>query len=255
MPDHRQLPLAGPEETIDMLAARYDIPLLEVAGVHHAAVRSALESAHADVFLVSCFPWRLPRSVTSIVEGRALNLHPSMLPRHRGPDPLFWVYRDDDRISGVTIHRLTEQLDAGPIVGQERFLVPRGLPGDKLERQAAELGAKLLVGAVSDLLAGSSTSSDQDELAATSESWPGEADLAIPPDWSAERIEHFVRGVIPLGYRPIVVDGDQEYRVRAAIGLNPGERLARPVVVDRDVIRVSRPDGVVSLRLDTGWGA
>lgn len=205
-PAPRLLP-GSPSDALSAVASAHHIPLWEAANLAAPEVRQALAEVAPDILAVSCFPWRIPRSLLALAPHGGINLHPSLLPRHRGPEPLFWVFRAGERHTGVTIHRLAPRLDAGGIVAQERLAVPAGIPGDELERQAAALGARILPVALERVLSGCAAP-PQDETLASYETWPGEHDLALPRDWTSEHAWRFTRGVMPLGYQPTIeVDG------------------------------------------------
>jgi len=80
-----------------------------------APVLSAYEP---DVLMVHGFNWRLPRDVLDVPRLGTLNVHPSALPKYRGPSPVLWAIRNGDPYLGVTVHRMTERIDAGPILAQ-----------------------------------------------------------------------------------------------------------------------------------------
>jgi methionyl-tRNA formyltransferase len=71
-----------------------------------------------DVLLVFGFNWRLPRDVLAVPRLGALNVHPSALPKYRGPSPVLWAIRNGDPFMGITVHRMTERIDAGPVLAQ-----------------------------------------------------------------------------------------------------------------------------------------
>jgi methionyl-tRNA formyltransferase len=81
-----------------------------------------LPGYNPDLLLVFGFNWRLPRQVLDLPRLGALNVHPSALPKYRGPSPVLWAIRNGDPSIGVTIHRMNEALDAGPIVAQAEAL-------------------------------------------------------------------------------------------------------------------------------------
>lgn len=74
-----------------------------------------------DLDLVVCygFSWRLPRFVLRIPRYGVLNVHCSMLPKYRGPAPVLWAIRNGDPYLGVTVHRMNEEFDAGPVLAQQ----------------------------------------------------------------------------------------------------------------------------------------
>ncbi len=84
-----------------------------------------------------------------------INLHPSLLPRHRGPSPIQWALVSGDRVTGVTTMMLDEGTDTGPILLQERIDVHPRETADELAPRLARLGADLLVRSLDGLEDGS----------------------------------------------------------------------------------------------------
>jgi methionyl-tRNA formyltransferase len=81
-------------------------------------VAEMLAGYRPDLLLVFGFNWRLPREVLELPRLGVLNVHPSALPRYRGPSPVLWAIRNGDPFMGVTIHRMTGRIDAGPVLAQ-----------------------------------------------------------------------------------------------------------------------------------------
>jgi methionyl-tRNA formyltransferase len=177
-----------------------------------------LRAFDADIAVVCCYPRRLPMNLVKTAQCGGINLHPSLLPKYRGPEPLFWLYRHGERCTGVTIHRVDSGLDTGPILAQESIDVPIGMPGNELWMTSAEQSARLLIDLLSsdDALretAGRSQGRDN----GTYFSWPRERDLTLKPEeWEAWRLFHFARGVIPIGYSPRIDLGDSCAIITAA---------------------------------------
>ncbi len=252
---HAFLPLAvpGKSETIDQVAARYGIPVLQAGSLHHPRTIDTLRALEADVVVVSCFPKRLPPSLLEIAPLGALNLHPSLLPAYRGPDPLFWIFRGGERKSGVTVHLMTAELDAGDIVSRRAIDLPEGIGGDALEEQCAEIGGELLADAVWALWEGTARRLSQDEREATYQSWPSTSDLVIDPGWSARRAFNFVRGVIPLGYTPVIETGTGRLAVSGALGFDEHAVLDKKIAIDGRELAVQCDPGVLYLTVsDSG---
>jgi len=248
------LPLAGRSQgpTLDALAAQVAAPLFEVTDLRAIAARDALAETEPDVIAVSCFPLWIPGQVRSLATRAAVNLHPSLLPRHRGPDPLFWVYRSGDSHSGVTVHLLSDRLDAGDIVAQQAIPVEPGLPGDVLEARCAEVGADLLVQVVAQAVAGTLQPRPQPTTGASYEGWPEDDDLKIAPDWTCARAWHFARGVLPLGYRPWVTDGHRTFIITHVLGFRPGVHLGAAIQHRPGGTAIQVVDGVLDAEVATG---
>lgn len=96
-----------------------DIPGLPVIiAPDEESLPAMLGSLEPDLLLSWAFPWRLPEEVLRPPRYGAINYHPSLLPRHRGPNPVAWTIRMDDRNYGMTWHRMDAELDHGPILAQ-----------------------------------------------------------------------------------------------------------------------------------------
>lgn len=94
----------------------------------------------------------------------ALNVHPTLLPKYRGPRTAYYILANNEDESGVTIHRMTAQVDAGDIVGQQAFaLSPFDTPASMM-RKSREVEADLLADVLEDLAMGHElTFTPQDE--------------------------------------------------------------------------------------------
>jgi methionyl-tRNA formyltransferase len=79
---------------------------------------SLLAPFEPDLMISAGFPWRFPPEVIALPPRGAVNVHPSLLPRHRGPHPIEWALRDGVAQTGVTLHRLGAEFDTGAILSQ-----------------------------------------------------------------------------------------------------------------------------------------
>jgi methionyl-tRNA formyltransferase len=71
-----------------------------------------------DVTLCWGFNWKLPQEALDVPRLGSVNNHPALLPRHRGPYPLAWAFREGDPVFGSTWHRMDAEFDTGPILAQ-----------------------------------------------------------------------------------------------------------------------------------------
>jgi methionyl-tRNA formyltransferase len=83
-----------------------------------ARMAPLLESVRPDLLLSFGFSWRLPPEALAVPRLGAVNLHPSLLPRYRGPIPVAWAIRDGEPDLGLSIHRMDEEYDTGPLLAQ-----------------------------------------------------------------------------------------------------------------------------------------
>jgi methionyl-tRNA formyltransferase len=161
---------------------------------------ASIHALRPDLVVVATFPVLLPRVLLETAGAGAIGIHPSALPRHRGPAPLFWTYHDDDAEAGVSVIRLDAGVDTGPVLGNEAFPLERGRLGSDLYGEVARRGAALLARAVLEVASGRETAVPQDESLASHEPWPRAGRWRIDFDaWGAERVWHFLRGVGEAG--------------------------------------------------------
>lgn len=128
-----------------------------------------------------------------------INVHPSLLPDLRGPDPLFWTFRRNDRETGVTLHKMTPEFDAGPIIEQQAISITSGATESNLERILAVAGAKLTRNLLSNIEKGLDHTIDQDPHAATYAPHPEPEAFCVRYDFTVDHAYNFVRGVEERG--------------------------------------------------------
>ena len=84
---------------------------------------AAIRAAKPDLVVSWFWTKKVPRSVREAAPLGAFGVHPSLLPRHRGPDPTFWAIESGDTETGVTAHVLEDEYDTGAILGQKRLAI------------------------------------------------------------------------------------------------------------------------------------
>jgi methionyl-tRNA formyltransferase len=88
-----------------------------------SGIKPIVAATRVDALLCWAFPWKVPAEVLALPALGAINLHPSSLPKYRGPLPLAWALRNGDDRIGVTWHRMTNRFDAGPVLAHGTFAV------------------------------------------------------------------------------------------------------------------------------------
>lgn len=118
--EDRVLGLAAPSWSVTALARRHRIPIETHPKLSAwKDLDAALERLNADVLITAMTLEIVPRSVLERFEGRAVNLHPALLPHYRGPSPRIGMLLDDTASlhGGMTLHCLSPEIDKGDIVG------------------------------------------------------------------------------------------------------------------------------------------
>jgi methionyl-tRNA formyltransferase len=247
----RELPLLGGAvaDNIIQIAATHGIPVLAVSRLRDPQTLATLAAYTPDAICVACFPWRVPRAILNLPRIGCLNLHPSLLPESRGPDPLFWTFRRGDGQTGVTVHLMDERLDAGPILAQQALLVADGATETELERRCGEVGGELLVRALLELTRGVARAQPQDETRATYHPWPQETDYVISPERPARWAHNFVRGVGARSMPIHVVVAGRAFRVLASLGYEEGVSMPDPWRLEGDHLQVRCSAGIWRARV------
>jgi methionyl-tRNA formyltransferase len=179
-------------------------PHFAVRSLRDRVVHETLTNSRPDLIVVACFPWLLPAALIGAASIAAINVHPSLLPRWRGPDPLFWAYHAGDLTTGVTIHHLDQDFDTGPILAQRTVVIEEGESLAAFDRRLAIHGGELVIElarALPDVPAAHQQVADR----ATPAPIPDESARTIDATWTVDRARRFIGGVAeshgPLFYQ------------------------------------------------------
>ena len=233
-------------------ARSFHVPESPVSSVRDERFVQAMAERRPDLLCVAHFPWRLPDALIGIAPLGGINVHPSLLPRHRGPLPLCWVYHADDRETGVTVHHLTREMDAGDIIDRRSFPLPRGYPVDDLNADNARVGPEVLRSVVRALAQGTADRRPQEEGQVTLAPLVRPGDRLVDFDaWDAERVWHFLAGLWPRFREPLMDAADTPVRYGGVLGFESGASrapLGRVQQADGGRLALGCRDGVVWLR-------
>ncbi|MDQ7006769.1 MAG: methionyl-tRNA formyltransferase [Acidobacteriota bacterium] len=142
-------------------------PILQPATLRPTAARRAILALEADVFVVVAYGRILPGRLIDAPPHGAVNLHFSLLPRHRGASPVQHAILRGDGETGVTTMKMDRGLDTGPILLQVSTPIGPEETTAELGSRLADIGARLLLETLDGLAAGRITPRSQDEDRAT----------------------------------------------------------------------------------------
>ncbi len=248
-PARSPVPIANPflERTIAQIAWERDLPVFELRQPRAPETLALVAELQPDVACVACFSQRIPISLLALPRLGFLNMHPALLPAHRGPAPLFWIFRGGEPTAGVTIHFMDAGLDTGDIVAQESFALPDGVAGVLAERQCSAIGARLMLGVLQGLRDGTLSRRPQPP-GGSYQPWPARDDWQIATSWTARRAFNFMRGTAEWGQLYAVRAGDQQIALATAIAYDPTATLAEAFVRAGDEIQLRFAAGVLRAR-------
>jgi methionyl-tRNA formyltransferase len=172
-------------------ALAFGVPVLQPARIDEAALREIL-ALGPELLVWAAYGNRIPSALLGAVNGRAVNVHASLLPRWRGAAPIAHAILAGDHETGVTLMEGTAALDEGPILAQERTPIGEAESAGDLTRRLALLGAGLLERELPRYIARDLEAEPQDgslaTLAPKLTSRDGALDFARPADELARRV-------------------------------------------------------------------
>lgn len=224
------LPLIQPYlvKNIINLAWANQIPVYLVQSMKEAAVSNFVDSLQPDIACVACFSQLIPEEILSLPKHGFLNIHPSLLPDHRGPDPLFWIFRsgDQDR-TGVTLHWMDEGLDTGDILSQRPISLPDGITGQEADKRCATLGGEMLLEGLEQIAAGRAPRRPQ-PAGGSYQPHPTAKAFTLDLNWSARRSYNFMRGTAEWNHPYTLHIGSKKLKLSTADSYHATQKIARP---------------------------
>jgi methionyl-tRNA formyltransferase len=204
-------------------AQRLGIPVAQPETLRDTYEVERLRELAPHVVCVAAYGLLLPRDVLDVPDLGALNVHASLLPRHRGAAPVERAVLEGDEMTGVSIMRMEETLDTGPVAARASIAV-EDMSADALLKVLAELGAELLVAVLDDLVAGTVVWEAQDDAAATYAEKITKEDVRLEPRLAVGEALRRVRASSKRAAARVSAC-DTELRVMAA---RPSDRHVRP---------------------------
>lgn len=182
---------------VKAMAERAGVTVLQPERVRSAGAVSEVLDLRPDVIVVASYGQILPASLLDAPAGRAMNLHPSLLPLYRGPAPIAAPILAGDSVTGVTLMLMSPRMDAGPILDQRRVPIEPDETAGDLAARLAEESAALLLEDLPAWLEGEIEPRSQDEEKATYTERIAKDDGII--DWSvpAGEVARKVRAFTP----------------------------------------------------------
>ena len=179
-------------------AQKYNIPILETENIKDEKWEKTIRDQNPDVIVVASFGQIIPETLINIPKHKMLNIHPSLLPRYRGPSPIQYAILNGDKTTGVTIMLVDKEMDHGDILGTWNLEIENWEPAYKeLHDKLANIGADLIVKLIPDWIAGKIKPVVQDHSKATYTKKISKEDGHI--DWNepAEVIKRKIRAYNP----------------------------------------------------------
>lgn len=123
-------------------------PVKVLAQKHNIPVKHSLEDikeASPDLIIVAAYGQIIPKDILGVPKYGFVNVHPSLLPKYRGPSPIQAAILNGDKKTGVTIMLMDEKIDHGPILAQRDLIIEENKTAETLHNKLAEMGARFLL--------------------------------------------------------------------------------------------------------------
>lgn len=153
------------EPPVKKLAKLHNIPVLQPYRIIDCM--SEVNTLDQPVGVLVSYGKIIPQTVIDLFSPGIINIHPSLLPRYRGPSPIESAILNGDTETGVSIMRLDARMDAGPVYAQTRMRTTGRETAETLYMQLGELGAHMLIENLPAIIDGSLSAKAQDEVDAT----------------------------------------------------------------------------------------
>ena len=171
-----------------------------------------IQAYDAEIAVLAAYGKIVPQSIIDIFPKGIVNIHPSLLPLHRGPTPLESVILNGETKTGVSLMSLAKEMDAGPIYGQSEVILNSDESKQELADKLLSIGSAMVIELLPGILDGSVVALPQDDSVATYDNLLKKEDGII--DWNkpAIQIEREIRAYADwpksktmLGSREIII--------------------------------------------------
>ena len=182
---------------VKLLAQEKGLPVFQFEKVRRQAGLDAMRALKPDLVVTAAFGQILSQKLLDVPKLGTINVHASLLPRHRGAAPINWSIIQGESVTGVTTMLTNAGLDTGDILLKRETAILPGETAGELTERLAEIGGELLKETIEGYVSGKITPVKQDEALMSYEPMLDKALGQIDWNQEAKRICDLVRGVNP----------------------------------------------------------
>lgn len=183
---------------VKFFSLQHEIPCI-TTDILTAKYMQRIVETKPDFIIVLDYGLILPKRILTLPSYAALNIHPSLLPKYRGPSPVPSAILAGETVSGVTIIEMTNEVDAGNMLAQKEYILKSNETTESLLTILDSLGGQLTISVINDYLNGTITKTPQDHKKATFtqkyQKSDGYVDLENPPD--KQHLDRMIRAFYP----------------------------------------------------------
>ena len=211
-------PIQGISETLNL---EYRTPPI----LNNEEEYNFLKSLDADLAIVVAYGQIIPKKFLSLTKTGFINIHASLLPKWRGAAPIQRSIMNLDQETGISIMRIAEKLDTGPVCNNYKIQLNENLNALEISEKLSNLAAEKILDNVDDILEDKANFVEQDYLNATYASKIQKTEGQINWDENAEKIIGKINGLYPSPGAFFIFNGERYKILKAQIGRaqgNPG---------------------------------
>ena len=215
-------PIQGISETLNL---EYRTPQV----LNNEEEYNFLNSLDADLAIVVAYGQIIPKKFLSLTKTGFINIHASLLPKWRGAAPIQRSIMNLDQETGISIMRIAEKLDTGPVCNNYKIQLNENLNALEISEKLSNLAAEKILDNVDDILEDKANFVEQDHLNATYASKIQKTEGQINWDENAEKIIGKINGLYPSPGAFFIFNGERYKILKAQIGRaqgNPGSVLS-----------------------------
>jgi len=234
---------------IKIVAQKLNIPVITPDSLKNLDAIETITNASPNLFVIAAYGKILPERILAIPKHGTLNVHPSLLPKYRGPSPVASAILAGDTTTGVTIMLTDSQMDRGPILAQTPHNINPEDTALSLTTTLFEHGGELLARTIPPWIAGSITPKTQDESLVTMTKKITKEDGHL--DWSApaEALARRVRAFTPWPSAWTLKSDDSRLIILESAAIDDAPQLpAGTIFAAHDSFAVRTGEGSLLLR-------
>jgi methionyl-tRNA formyltransferase len=230
-------------------ALELGVPVLQPERLRDEVFLASFEAWQADLAVVAAYGRILPARLLDSPRLGMINVHASLLPRWRGAAPIQRAILAGDKETGVTIMRVVEALDAGPMLARQATPIDPDETSVVLERRLSEIGARLLIDVVDRLATETVLGDPQDEALVTYADRVTRADGVVDWDHPAQAIHDRIRALHPWPHASASIGGRRLLLIESHLGSSDTLGAIGGTILDtsRSGILVATGHGTVAL--------
>lgn len=247
---HQSIKIQQPRDQVEVmeeLAGNRALPVIYSKSLSMDVLGTEIEVLDPDIILICCYPKILPEQIWQLPRLVCLNLHPSLLPKYRGPDPLFWQLKYAEARFGISLHRVGNEVDGGDIVAQDSCKIVDGTNRAELEEKLGDLGGDLVEAAIKTSGFLRNPFTPQDVAQASYQSFPCAVDFRLDTGWPARRAYNFLCGTQHYGETYVLDPVEACFTVSEVVDFSEKDQLPQGIFSNNRSLMIQFGLGSVEL--------